>query len=86
MIYIDIHRSRENRISHSVLRRMVQREFREVTYEKKKKTNLELDIIHYLTQIGNYFFFLVWFVCKIARTFGLEMLTKDSCDQHTIPS
>ena len=57
MIYIDIHRSRENRISHSVLRRMAQREFREVTYEKKKK-NLELDIIHYLTQIGNYFFFL----------------------------
>lgn len=40
MIYIDIHRSRENRISHSVLRRMAQREFREVTYEKKKKKTL----------------------------------------------
>ena len=56
MIYIDIHRSRENIISHSVLRRMAQRESRGVAYEKKKKTNLELDIIHYLAQIGNYFF------------------------------
>ena len=37
MIYIDIHRSRENRISHSVLRRMAQREFRGVAYEKIKK-------------------------------------------------
>lgn len=24
--------------------------------KKKQKTNLELDIIHYLAQIGNYFF------------------------------
>ena len=39
MIYIDIHRSRENIISHSVLRRMAQRESRGVAYEKKKTKN-----------------------------------------------
>ena len=62
MIYIDIHRSRENRISHSVLRRMVQREFREVTYEKKKKKKPL--IIHYtLYNTNRKLFFFLSVVC-----------------------